>query len=139
MSTHIISEDWPETIDGLIEAVEGMFHCKQGDLGRYVFLEDESKYTDPYTYRTLMLGAIGRDDRFPRLLRFSMFHIFQELHVLAGGGFPTLYWRHPSPNHITEEQDGHMTYIRSRVAIPAISEWPIHLYKPEGDPVREVA
>lgn len=138
MSTPI-AESWPETIDALIEAVEGIFDCRQGDPGVYVFLNDESKYTGPYTYKTYMLKARGRSPHRPRLLRLMLWHDLLQLHKLAGDGKPVLYWRLPRPAVITEETQRGIVAIRTCIAIPAITEWPGSLKKEEGMPAREVA
>lgn len=139
MSTHIISEDWPPTVDALIEAIEGIFDCRQGDPGRYVFLEDESKYTDPFQYKTIMYMARGRSPHRPKLLRLMLWNDFIALHKLAGGGKPVLYWRHAPPAVITEEVQRGVVFIRARIAIPSIAEWPESLKKEEGAMPREVA
>lgn len=136
MSTHTQLEitDLPT----LIQAVEEMFDCQMGGPGRYVFLGDESKYTDRFTYKTLMLGVKGHNPRHLQAMRMSMGFSFEKLHDLAGGRRPVLYWRHT--DKITEERQGATDYIRARVAIPAVPEpWPEWLYKKEGAPAPMVA
>lgn len=136
MQTHTIS-NWPEMqVSNLIKRAEELFDCRLGDPGRYVFLQDESLHTDPFTYKTLMLGARGRTHE--TLLRNSFCWMLEQLHEAAGGGRPVLYWRHPEK--IQEElptrgPNARCYHVRTRIAIPDIKVWPEHLYKKEGDPV----
>lgn len=131
MSTHITSETWPPTVDELIEAIEGLFDCQVG-LPRYYAVEGREGFeSNPYMYRTL--AYFGTDSL---SVRRALWGDFKKLRAECSG-LPTLYWRYDCKIEETSEEWKHK--IWTRVAIPGLRHWPVGSFKPEGDPVREVA
>lgn len=122
------------SIDKLVEQVEHMFDCHNGDWRSYhteFGLGGRTAGMYPYTVLGLLAQATVPDAQ--EKLRQALYTGFLKLRQTCKSERPVLYWRHAEAERIQEEsfqEESALHKIRSRIAIPeadfSVVEYMVH-------------
>ena len=106
------------SVDKLVESVEQLFYCKNGDHRFFHTEYGTDGSVSHYQYE--VFGLIASGPTAQERLRQELYTAFRKIVEAHFSERPTLFWRHATEERIQEERaEGTDVYkIRARVAIP---------------------
>ncbi len=107
------------SIDALVETIECMFDCKDGDHASHHSVYTEGRH-ETYPYTVLGLIALASISDAQERLRQGMYKALHKLKASCKSARPVLYWRYAKAVRVLEDVEHEMARykIMTRIAIP---------------------